>query len=166
MQDALGRQHIVTVWCLKCQIWGCSGTHKGGTEGISLRSIYKLNHAHKRDHKRKNSNHWAISGGLLFGYFVSMQSVSLADLLYLMHESWLSALQTWLKQIPWHSRWHFWGKAPGHRFRSSGDTSRREKRCRQVLEQTQCSYPCTCSLPRHQVLVTLQKINENIKFRI
>lgn len=39
---------------------------------------------HIRDHKKKNSN-FSILGRLLFGYFVSMQSISLADLLYLMH---------------------------------------------------------------------------------
>lgn len=74
----------MTVGCLECQIWRCSWTHKRRTEGINLRGIYKLNHAH-RDPKRNNSNHWAILGGLLFGYFVSMQLISLADLLHLMH---------------------------------------------------------------------------------
>lgn len=154
MEDALGKQHILTMWCLKCQIWGCSGTHEKGTEGISLRDIYKLNHAHKRIQKEefKSLGHFRRAS---VGYFVSMQSISLADLLYLIHESWLSALQTRLKQIPWHSRWHFQETVPEHRFRSSRDTSRREKRCRQALEQTQRSYLCTCSLPGHQVLVTL-----------
>lgn len=40
---------------------------------------------HIRNHKRKSSKHWTILGGLLSGYFVSMQSISLADLLYFMH---------------------------------------------------------------------------------
>lgn len=159
MQDALGKQHIVTVWCLECQIWGCWGTHKRGTEGISLRGVYKLNHTHKRPQKEEFEPLGHFRRASVWVLWVSMESISLADLPHLMH---MRAGSVHYK--PDCSRYHdIQGGTSKKRLQGTGlgllGTHPQETRgAGKYLKKTQCSYLCTCSLPGHQVLVTLQKI--------
>lgn len=109
--------------------------HKSGTEGFSLRGIYKVMHIRKQE--RQSSNHWAILGGLLL--LGTLWAGSKSALLVYYSSCTMRAGSVHINQTVTDTvtfKVALLKRAPGHRLRSAGDKSSRGKRYVQILEQT------------------------------